>query len=181
MASVYVVPDSNLKILFRLTFSGADCPRGLYRWLPLFRSPQMIVKNRRFLVNDPSKEVVLDMLANGLRGDWGTLPPPGLRARNFLKTPTAVAKCRDRFEKEVTFGRMIGGPGWTPAVVANFLSSSFYTIPCGAVPKGDDPLGRIIHNYSHKFAGRSINDSLVDNSVHYISFKERVALLQHVK
>ena len=141
----------------------------------------MVDKNRRFLVDDPSKEVVLNMLANGLRGDWGILLPPGLRGTNFLKTPTAVAKCRDRFEKEVTFGRMIGGPGWTPAVVANFLSSSFYTIPCGAVPKGDDPLGRIIHNYSHKFAGRSINDSLVDNSVHYISFKERVALLQHVK
>ena len=141
----------------------------------------MVDKNRRFLVDHPSKEVVLDMLANGLRGDWGTLPPPGLRATNFLKTPTAVAKCRDRFKKEVTFGRMIGGPGWTPAMVTNFLSSSFYTIPCGAVPKGDDPLGRIIHNYSHKFAGRSINDSLMDNSVHYISFKERVALLQHVK
>ena len=69
MASVYVAPFSYLKILFRLTFSGADCPRGLYRWLPLFRSPQMVDKNRRFLVNDPSKEVVLDMLANGLRGD----------------------------------------------------------------------------------------------------------------
>ena len=62
-------------------------------------------------------------------------------------------------------------------MVSDFLSSSFYTIPCGAVPKGDDPHGRIIHNYSHEFDGRSINDALLDNSVHYISFKERVALL----
>lgn len=66
-------------------------------------------------------------------------------------------------------------------MVSDFLSSSFYTIPCGAVPKGDDPHGRIIHNYSHEFDGRSINDALLDNSVHYISFKERVELLQHVK
>ena len=141
----------------------------------------MIDKNRRFLIDDPSKEVVLDMLANGLRGDWSTLPQAGLPGTNFLKTPTAVAKCRERFKKEVAFGRMIGGPGWTPAVVTDFLSGEFYTIPCGAVPKGDDPLGRIIHNYSHKFGGRSINESLVDNSVRYISFKERVALLQDVK
>ena len=59
--------------------------------------------------------------------------------------------------------------------------SDFYTIPCGAVPKGDDPFGRIIHNYSHKYNGWSINDALMDNSVEYISFKARVALLQTVK
>ena len=52
---------------------------------------------------------------------------------------------------------------------------------CGAVPNGNDPLGRIIHNYGQKFDGRSINDALLDNSVQYISFKERVALLQHLK
>ena len=66
-------------------------------------------------------------------------------------------------------------------VVANFFSSNFYTIPCGAVPKGDDPFGRIIHDYSHEFNGHSINDALLDNFVKYIAFKERVRLLQHVK
>ena len=71
----------------------------------------MIDKNRRFLCDDPSKEVVLDMLAHGLRGDWASLPPPGLRGKNFLKTPAAVEKCRERFKKEVALGRMIGGPG----------------------------------------------------------------------
>ena len=65
--------------------------------------------------------------------------------------------------------------------MAEFLSSEFYTIPCGAVPKGDDPYGRIIHDYSHEFNGISINDALLDNSVKYIAFKERVRLLQHVK
>ena len=48
---------------------------------------------------------------------------------------------------------MIGGPGWTATVVRDFLTSDFYIIPCGAVPKGDDPFGRIIHNYSHKYNG----------------------------
>ena len=121
------------------------------------------------------------MLAHGLRGDWGTLPTPGLPVRNFLKTPAAISKCRDRFKKEVSLGRMLGGPGWTRTVVTEFLSNSFYTIPCGAVPKGDDPYGRIIHDYSHEFDGISINDALLDNSVKYIAFKERVRLLQHVK
>ena len=141
----------------------------------------MIDANNHFLIDDPSKGMVLDMLAHGLHGDWDTLPTPGLRATNFLKTPAAISKCRERFKKEVAHGRMLGGPGWSPDVVSDFLSSSFYTIPCGAVPKGDDPHGHIIHNYSHEFDGRSINDALLDNSVHYISFRERVALLQHVK
>ena len=49
------------------------------------------------------------------------------------------------------------------------------------MPKGDDPFGRIIHNYSHEFDGYSINDALLDNSVQYISFKKRAALLQDIK
>ena len=65
--------------------------------------------------------------------------------------------------------------------MTHFLSNSFYTIPCGTVPKGDDPYGRIIHNYSHEYNGRSINDALLENSVQYISFKRRVQLLQHIK
>ena len=133
------------------------------------------------MIDDPTKRDVLDMLAHGLRGDWGALPTPDLAVTNFLKSPAAVSKCRDRFSNEVKLGRMIGGHGWSRPVVSNFLASSFYTIPCGAVPKGNDPLGRIIHNYSHELNGRSINDALLNNSVEYISFKARVALLQHVK
>ena len=49
------------------------------------------------------------------------------------------------------------------------------------MPKGADPYGRIIHNYSHEFVGHSINDALLENSVQYISFKKRVKLLEHVK
>ena len=71
----------------------------------------MLDTNSSFLIDDPSKEMVLAMLAHGLRGDWDTLPTPGLRGTNFLKTPAAVSKCRERFKKEVALGRMLGGPG----------------------------------------------------------------------
>ena len=53
----------------------------------------------------------MDMLENGLRGDWQHLPQPGVPVTNFLKSVTAKVKCRDRFKKEVLLGRMIGGPG----------------------------------------------------------------------
>ena len=56
----------------------------------------------------------------------------------------------------------------------------FYVTPCEAVPKGEDPHGRIVHNYSHQFDGVSLNDVLVDNSVTYISFKDRARLLAQV-
>ena len=71
----------------------------------------MIDKNRQFLVDDPSKSNVLDMLAHGLRGDWGKLPIPGLPVTNFLTTHSAILKCRNRFKNEVLMGRMLGGPG----------------------------------------------------------------------
>ena len=77
---------------------------------------------------------------------------------------------------------MIGGPGWTRKVVQSFLGSTFYVIPCGAVPKGTDPHGRIIHDYS--FSGNtsgSLNSCLLENSVRYISFFERVEALSKVE
>ena len=75
---------------------------------------------------------------------------------------------------------MIDGPGWTRAVVHWFLDGDFYITPCGAVPKGEDPHGRIVHNYSHQCNGLSLNEVLKDNSVSYISFRDRVSLLSQV-
>ena len=75
---------------------------------------------------------------------------------------------------------MIGGPGWTREHVHWFLNGDFFITPCGAVPKNGDPFGRIVHNYSHEFDGLSLNTALLDNSVSYISFKERVLLLSQV-
>ena len=66
-------------------------------------------------------------------------------------------------------------------MVENFLGTSVYIIPCGCVPKGDDPYGRIIHDYSYPRDGRrSINSSLLDNSVEYISFTKRVKALAQI-
>ena len=76
---------------------------------------------------------------------------------------------------------MIGGTGWTRKDVKEFLGKDVYTIPCGSVPKGDDPHGRIVHNYSYKAAeGKSVNSVLLENSVQYIAFKERVRALSRV-
>ena len=76
---------------------------------------------------------------------------------------------------------MIGGVGWSRADVEDFLASEVYTIPCGSVPKGDDPQGRIVLDYSYAAVGfASINEALLDNSVQYISFKQRVSALSKV-
>ena len=76
---------------------------------------------------------------------------------------------------------MIGGVGWTRTDVEDFLSSKVYTIPCGSVPKGDDPHGRIVHDYSYAAVdGESINEALLDNTFRYISFKQRIRALSKV-
>ena len=73
---------------------------------------------------------------------------------------------------------MLGGVGWTRKIVENFLGTKVYTIPCGSVPKGDDPHGRIIHDDSYpRKKGQYINAALLENSVYYISFKDRVKAL----
>ena len=95
--------------------------------MPLFCSPQMRDKNWLFLVDDPPKDAFLDMLAHGLRVDWGTLPTPGLPGKNFLKPPAALSNCHERFKNEVLLGRMLGGPRSLPNGVSDFLSSLFYT------------------------------------------------------
>ena len=76
---------------------------------------------------------------------------------------------------------MLGGLGWTRNDVEEFLGKDIYTIPCGSVPKGDDPHGRIIHNYSYEAVqGESVNSALLENSVRYIAFSEKVRVLSKV-
>ena len=76
---------------------------------------------------------------------------------------------------------MLGGAGWTRKSVEKFLSAPVYTIPCGSVCKGDDPHGRIIHDYSYACREASIiNTSLLENSLKYIAFKERVRALDQI-
>ena len=84
----------------------------MYRVLPHFRSPDTIAAIDSFLCHHPQKTEVLSMLANGLRGHWAPqLPRPNHTASNYLGSAAARRQCRLRFKKEVTAGRMIGGPG----------------------------------------------------------------------
>ena len=63
-----------------------------------------------------------------------------------------------------------------------FLGILFYTIPCGAVPKNHDPLGRIIYEYSSLSANKgSVNSTLINTSERYIFFVERAAQLSQVE
>ena len=58
---------------------------------------------------------------------------------------------------------------------------NFYVIPCGAEPKNGDTFGRIIHYFSYAGDGlNSINTALLNYSVRYISFIERVRSLSKV-
>ena len=96
-----------------------------------------------------NKSTILRDLQVGFLADWTTkMPRPGKIPKNYFKSPKGINKCRARFISEVKKGRMLGGVGWTMEVVGWFLGRQFYTVPCGAVPKNSDPLGRIIHDYS---------------------------------
>lgn len=76
---------------------------------------------------------------------------------------------------------MIGGVGWTRNAVEQFLGKKLYTIPCGAVSKNNDPLGRIIHDFSFPSKTKnSVNSAFVDTSVEYISFVERAKKLSKI-
>ena len=109
------------------------------------------------------------------------MPPVGVTPVNFLRGSEAIKKARERFKNEIKNGLMLGGVGWTREKVENFLGRKVYVIPCGAVPKGGDKNGRIIHNYSYQHKGaRSVNAALTNTSVEYITFKKRVALLAKV-
>ena len=93
-----------------------------------------------------------------------------------------VQKARIRFSKEVKKGRMLGGVGWSRKDVEKILGQRVYVIPCGAVPKNGDTLGKVIHDYSYPSAKfGSVNSALVNTSVEYISFVERAKKLSQVE
>ena len=58
------------------------------------------------------------------------------------------------------------------------MGRDFYVILCGMDRKRDDLYGRIIHDFSFaQLGGKSINASLLEISVEYITFFERVKAL----
>ena len=76
---------------------------------------------------------------------------------------------------------MLGGVGWTRERVENFLGEDVYIIPCASVRKGVDPHGRFVHDYSYSVNGNeSINSALLENSVRYIAFIDRVKVISKV-
>ena len=77
---------------------------------------------------------------------------------------------------------MIGGPGWSSSDVQKFFGGQqFYGIPSGAVIKGTNPYGRIVHDYGFfKKGSYSINSAHSDTSCKYLKTKERIQLLEHV-
>ena len=149
--------------------------------LPTFRTEVELKINDLFLI-PPDKFEILGWLKCGFRADWAAKMPKIIsHAPNFLKSAAALAAARKRLCSEVNKGRIVGGQGWTRKVVQDFLGKNFYVTPCGAVPKNDNPVGRIIHNYSYPSPrAHSVNSALLDTSVSYISFKERVRKLAKV-
>ena len=149
--------------------------------LPSYRNSRDLEINKKFLIG-ADKEKILYNLRYGFRADWApSMPSTFPTPPNFFNSPVAIQKCRARFDAEIRAGRMLGGVGWTSKHIENFFGRPFYTTPCGAVAKNNDPAGRIIHNYSYPSprAG-SVNSALINTSVEYISFKERVLLLDKV-
>ena len=131
--------------------------------------------NEFFLLESKDKESILCDLQIGFFAEWAEeMPSPNLSSTNYFKDKSGIEKCRARFNSEIKAGRMIGGWGWTQDMVRWFLGGNFYTIPCGAVPKNQEPLGRIIHDYSSPSATEgSVNSALINTSVQYISFVDK--------
>ena len=77
---------------------------------------------------------------------------------------------------------MIGGPGWSSQKITEFFGSKqMYGIPCSAVAKDGDPLGRVVHDYGfYKRGSYSINAAHADTSVRYDSFRRRVQVLDGI-
>ena len=150
--------------------------------IPAYRTPQEISINKVFFQENENRVRLLAYLKFGFKGNWATkLPKCWGPIRNYF-SQEVVKKCRERFKKETQKGRMVGGPGWTRKITREFLRSDFYVIPCGAVPKGSDPHGRIIHDYSFSYEGEnSLNSALLENSVEYISFLKRAEVLSQIK
>ena len=67
------------------------------------------------------------------------------------------------------------------AIFSGVESRDFYGIPCSAVAKGGDPLGRIVHDYGYYQTGSySVNATHSCTSVRYLSFKEVAKILDGV-
>ena len=152
---------------------------------PLFRSPTQLQQLDKFFVEHRSNESVLKSLATGFRSEFEYPHPPAWgHVHNYLplQSFTGSHRLREVFRKQVLEGRMIGGPGWTCQRVTSFFDDrQWYGIPCGAVEKDGDPLGRVVHDYGFfKRGSYSINAAHDNTRVRYDSIRKRVLVLRDI-
>ena len=86
----------------------------LWKWSPLFRSPQQIAAMREFLIDDPMKEHILSELATGFISHFEyTAPHPWGTVSNYppLQTAQGREKFRAAMNAQIIAGKMIGGIG----------------------------------------------------------------------
>ena len=75
-------------------------------------------------MHSPEKAQLLSILREGFFGNYSTLPLPWGPIKNYFSNDV-IGKARTRFQKVTKKGRMIGGPGWTRAVVQDFFGRDF--------------------------------------------------------
>ena len=109
----------------------------------LLPSYYRVSRDLRINLVSPNKRLLLSQLKFGFLGDWSpTNPSPLPRAKNFLFSPRVFLNAGMDFR-----GWMLGDRGWSLEDVKKLRDLRVFMIPGGAVPKNNDPCGRIINNY----------------------------------
>ena len=103
-------------------------------------------------------------MATGFKSKFEYHPPaPWGHVENYgpVNNKEGSIKLRETLREQVLQGKMIGGPGWSIEKVTEFFGNrQWYGIPCSAVEKDGDPLGRIVHDYGfYKRSSYSINSA----------------------
>ena len=157
----------------------------MWKYTRLFRSPDEIHKLKRFFVEHHTKTRVIQSLATGFKSEFEYSPPaPWGHVSNYgpVNTKEGSIKLREAMKEQVLQGKMIGGPGWSIKDVKEFFGGrEWYGVPCGAVEKEGDPLGRIVHDYGfYRRGSYSINAAHANTSVKYDSIRRRAVVLDRV-
>ena len=139
----------------------------------------------QFFIQSDTKAHVLESFEKGFASTFEYKPPaPWGYVNNYppLLTAEGRKRFRDAMQVQVRTGKMIGGPGWSATCVRSFFGGrQFYGIPSGAVSKGSDPYGRIVHDYGYyRIGSYSVNAAHANTSVVYMKTKERIRILEHV-
>ena len=132
------------------------------------------------------KDHVLECFETGFVSHFEyPVPEPWGHVENYepLTSYQGRVALTNAMKSQLVQGKMIGGPGWTAELVKKvFGGRNFYGVPCGAVEKDGETLGRIVHDYGYYRKGSySINAAHSSTSVKYLEFKELAIILKNVK